>query len=715
MGVPIKRYQERRPRVQLLLECLKVSRNTIPAGKVTFEKLTNLDFAGSAYYTIRNLSLYECQGWCRDEKDCAAAAFSFVLNPLSPQQETTCTLQNSTQARKPTARPQKAVNLYYLVKNHIRSDKVCDRLWSFERFPNQMVRGQDAAVLFTASKDSCLAACLNEDRFVCRSAEFNYVTLQCHLSDVDRRYPGVQDKFGDAIGVDYFENACLEANEVCSGMRTYDFAQVGVSQEMVTHYVDLNFYPDKELLVNSKSECLRACTVDNDFVCRSVLYKPNQDGTMQGSCSVFHVDHLMLPDGASTFVGPSPPLPLLDTGETKGIYLESRCTNGTRVYAAKPGTLKSPPSPPSETRTSTKSPVFADSPDPSCDAYGVCYDVSIQCTDAKIVVYVKTSRPFHGRIYAMGRSETCNTSVRNSQAFRLDLSLTGQDCNTQSMGGVYTNTVVLQHHNVVLTKADKVYNVRCTYETSSKNISFGMMPVSDLDFRDPDTTQITASPEAPLPKIIIFGVDGREASTVRIGDRLTFRIEIPETTPYGIFARSCIAMAKDARSTFEIIDERGCPVDPTIFPGFLQIDSSLQSSYEAFRFTESYGVIFQCNVKYCVGRCEPVVCTHGRESIDSWGRRRRAASRSQRTTQEMTLSQEILVLDIGDEPAARSMTEKPPAVNESLSYQETVELMDKCASKSSVMALSITASTLLVIYICTVAYFVAQRRVKTLP
>ena len=34
--------------------------------------------------------------------------------------------------------------------------------------------------------------------------------------------------------------------------------------------------------------------------------------------------------------------------------------------------------------------------------------------------------------------------------------------------------------------------------------------------------------------------------------------------------------------------------------------SALQSGYEAFRFTESYGVIFQCNVKYCLGPCEPV-------------------------------------------------------------------------------------------------------------
>lgn len=119
----------------------------------------------------------------------------------------------------------------------------------------------------------------------------------------------------------------------------------------------------------------------------------------------------------------------------------------------------------------------ADGIEPSCDSYGVCYDVALKCTDTKIVVNVQTSRPFHGRIYALGRSETCNLNVRNSQQFTLDISLGGQDCNTQSLGGMYTNTVVLQHHNVVLTKADKVYHVRCTYETTSRNVTFGMMPV----------------------------------------------------------------------------------------------------------------------------------------------------------------------------------------------------------------------------------------------
>jgi hypothetical protein len=90
-----------------------------------------------------------------------------------------------------------------------------------------------------------------------------------------------------------------------------------------------------------------------------------------------------------------------------------------------------------------------------------------------------------------------------------------------------------------MTKTDKIYKVRCTYDTTSRNITFGMMPI-----RDPDMISITSAPEAPAPKIRILDTRNQEVETVRIGDRLTFRIEIPDKTPYGIFARSCVAMAK---------------------------------------------------------------------------------------------------------------------------------------------------------------------------
>ena len=126
--------------------------NLLYLAKVTFEKMTNRDFPGSTYYTIRNVSLYECLGWCRDEVDCTAASFSFVVNPLAPLQETTCRLQNETKstiggstiasspsptssllsptvtssslASGPSVNPQKAVNLYYFSKTHLRSGKL---------------------------------------------------------------------------------------------------------------------------------------------------------------------------------------------------------------------------------------------------------------------------------------------------------------------------------------------------------------------------------------------------------------------------------------------------------------------------------------------------------------------------------------------------------------------------------------------------------------
>ncbi|XP_023214273.1 uncharacterized protein LOC111617176, partial [Centruroides sculpturatus] len=102
-----------------------------------------------------------------------------------------------------------------------------------------------------------------------------------------------------------------------------------------------------------------------------------------------------------------------------------------------------------------------------------------------------------------------------------------------------------------------------------------------------------------------------------------------------------------------------CPVDQTIFPSFMEVGNALESTYEAFRFTESYGVIFQCNVKYCIGKCEPAVCTTNLGREESWGRKKRSPEKS---NDEMTLSHEILVLDFGDE-ISRSMTERSHSAN----------------------------------------------------
>ena len=84
--------------------------------------------------------------------------------------------------------------------------------------------------------------------------------------------------------------------------------------------------------------------------------------------------------------------------------------------------------------------------DVNCDKQGTCYDVSVHCKDTRIVVNVGTNKPFSGRIYALGRSETCNVDVINSDTFRLDLTMAGQDCNTQS--AVRSQNLLLSFFNI---------------------------------------------------------------------------------------------------------------------------------------------------------------------------------------------------------------------------------------------------------------------------
>lgn len=54
------------------------------------------------------------------------------------------------------------------------SDNVCLRPWSFERVPNKMIRGLDNALIYTSTKEACLAACLNE---VCSTISHGFCTF----------------------------------------------------------------------------------------------------------------------------------------------------------------------------------------------------------------------------------------------------------------------------------------------------------------------------------------------------------------------------------------------------------------------------------------------------------------------------------------------------------------------------------------------------------
>ena len=87
--------------------------------------------------------------------------------------------------------------------------------------------------------------------------EYNYVTLQCRLSDYDRRTPVDDFKpidLVDSEGIDYFENLCLEAESSCEDQRDFSTPRIGVPEQKIALHVNVHFYTDKELMVSEREE-----------------------------------------------------------------------------------------------------------------------------------------------------------------------------------------------------------------------------------------------------------------------------------------------------------------------------------------------------------------------------------------------------------------------------------------------------------------------------
>jgi hypothetical protein len=73
---------------------------------------------------------------------------------------------------------------------------------------------------------------------------------------------------------------------------------------------------------HQRSACRLACEIENEFLCRSFLYKGSPQGS-QYNCQLFHLDHKTLPDGPSTYLNAE--RPLIDNGERIGSYFENLC------------------------------------------------------------------------------------------------------------------------------------------------------------------------------------------------------------------------------------------------------------------------------------------------------------------------------------------------------------------------------------------------------
>ena len=272
-----------------------------------------------------------------------------------------------------------------------------------------------------------------------------------------------------------------------------------------------------------------------------------------------------------------------------------------------------------------------------------------------MVVKLNTDDPFSGLLFSQSGGKSCQT--RGLGRTETELQILFRDTDVDRCGlerqedGSYSLVVVVQTHPVIQRVGDKAFQLFCYFETETKVITNGYDVIPDgIDggtvISTPSSVLNNTAP-APGVRLRITTGTGEDISGTRLGEKLFLRIEIDRDSIYGIFAKNLKAISPIDEDDIELLDSRGCPTDPVIFPGLERLPGSqdLQGSCEAFKFSDTSVVKFQVNVAFCVGGCNPVSCQNG---IQSYGRRRRDAPSpglitSRSLVYDQNLGQEVLL------------------------------------------------------------------------
>lgn len=89
-------------------------------------------------------------------------------------------------------------------------------------------------------------------------------------------------------------------------------------------------------------------------------------------------------------------------------------------------------------------------------------------------------------------------------------------------------------------------------------------------------------------------------------------------------------MEDNVENEYIVTDENGCATDPSIFGEweYQAETNSLLAGFNAFKFPSSDNIRFQCNIRVCFGKCQPVNC----RGYNAFGRRRRREIADQNST-----------------------------------------------------------------------------------
>lgn len=480
----------------------------------------------------------------------------------------------------------------------------CQRAWTFERVAGFEMKTKPRRRLKLANKELCMEACLIEQEFECRSANWYRQTNECSLSDQDRHsiaqmHGTLGDNKQTAIGPlygpsdvgtptrppafppglyqHYYHGAASKELESSfksdTSITKEQFARSNRTFVEVDESNGDKLEPLKnvtrisskrqvqgsgsssELPINQSFENDLNGAIFVDYLENNCIQEPNR------LCEFRKVQNKVLKTVDSIYQD----IATLEECKQKCLTAPYRC------YSFDYGDTSD-----RVCRTSHLDQIsLLTIKEPYLEVVGAvtyeltsCFNVTIQCKAKEMLVQVSSSKSFKGRIYAKSRPNACVNDVKDALSFDLPMKYHDPNCDVKlssnKMQGIFSNDIVIQHHDRVVTSQDVGLSVYCQYDLSNKSIvstvdlaveryetngtSLDSMESktssSSLSSSSSSSNQPGGSHGSPIsitslattvvrsPNVVmrITNLNGQPVTSATVGDRLALMFEIKEKT-----------------------------------------------------------------------------------------------------------------------------------------------------------------------------------------
>jgi len=500
------------------------------------------------------LMLTDCIDLCRSNSTCRAANFETGL----------CVLFSSSALQYPggLTTSQFPVFTLYLQKLCLPlppGAPSCQRAWTFESVQGYALDKYAKKRGRVPSRENCMALCMSEKDFPCRSATFSVATGECRISDMDRHTVAGTTAFAESVGDEYLENNCVD-----DPVKLCDFQLL---ENRIMKTVD-SVYQDVPTMEACRDLCLTA-----PYRCHSFDYADTGDRV----CRLSHHTSTTLTQIQD---------PFLVIGDVRGTFELSSC-----------------------------------------------YNVTIDCRSSDMVATITTNKIFTGKIYAKDNPNSCVVDVDGDIEFSISMAYNDLECNVKREAlGVYTNQVIIQHHDSVVTSSDLGLALHCQYDLGNKSVTNEL----DLEVQGEITPALIeqGTVESPTVVMSVTARGGGRVERAQVGDPLELHFTILDLeSPYEIFVRELIAKDGNDQNEIMLLDANGCPTEGQIMgplaKGKKGEAKDLVANFDAFKFPSSEMVQFRALVTPCMPRCQPVECVYqdfyggDNTRITSYGKRKR--------------------------------------------------------------------------------------------